>query len=379
MLHLPYGGSTASRSINCPGWLKKSEGVPHRSAGPAAIAGSMHHEVMEKCQRDETTPEQHLGLVYKEDGVELEFSDDDLTLSEIAYAATNKKLDELDIDILMVEPFVQLIPGLAGGSIDLLGLSADGKRLLVLDYKFGKGAVEVKENYQLLFYALCASVDPATCDLLKNVETLDLVVIQPQLKGGVFHWSCAAGKLKPFHKKFKAAMKSDKVVAGDHCRYCPSEPFCDVKRKRIRSANVLGARLQEELQASADMVAEVEQWVKSTHEEMYLQMTRGVTIEGWKIVEKRATRKWIDETHATAALLDAGIDPKVFTKTTTMTAPQTETALKKAKIEFDLDELIEKKSSGTTMAPVTDDREAVTVGDVPDNLKNLENLKGVKK
>jgi|TARA_R110000737_G_scaffold134703_2_gene166012 hypothetical protein len=68
MRHLPYGGSTAHRTLACPGWFKKSENLPSRPAGPAAIEGSMHHKVMERCFRDEVTPEQCLGLIYEEPG-----------------------------------------------------------------------------------------------------------------------------------------------------------------------------------------------------------------------------------------------------------------------------------------------------------------------
>ena len=67
-IHLPYGGSSARRDIFCPGNKKKSENLPSRPAGPAAIEGSMHHKVMERCFRDEITPEQCLGLIYEEPG-----------------------------------------------------------------------------------------------------------------------------------------------------------------------------------------------------------------------------------------------------------------------------------------------------------------------
>ena len=50
------------------------------------------------------------------------FSEDTAWLAEVAQAAAETLLDDLDIDELVVEPFVEIIPDYAGGSIDLLGL-----------------------------------------------------------------------------------------------------------------------------------------------------------------------------------------------------------------------------------------------------------------
>ena len=145
-VHLQYGGSSAHRTMGCPGWVKSSENLPKKPAGAAAIEGSMHHEIMEMCQRENKEPEAFIGHIYKEQGVEKEFTDDDLTRSEIAFNATNDVLDKYDIDEMMIEPFVQYLPGIIGGSIDLLGLSTNRKTLLVLDYKFGKKKVYTKNK-----------------------------------------------------------------------------------------------------------------------------------------------------------------------------------------------------------------------------------------
>tara|TARA_R110000751_G_scaffold2075_4_gene11199 strand:- start:691 stop:897 length:207 start_codon:yes stop_codon:yes gene_type:complete len=67
MKHLEYGGSTAARTIACPGWIKQSEGIKRRPVGQAAIDGSMHHEVQEKVQTEGKKPEDFLGHVYEED------------------------------------------------------------------------------------------------------------------------------------------------------------------------------------------------------------------------------------------------------------------------------------------------------------------------
>ena len=106
MKHLKVGGSTAARTLKCPGWIKASENIPRRPAGQAAIDGSMHHEIMELCQKKGTAPKDYLGFVYKENGQSREFGVDDLDLSNIAHTVTNTIMDDLDIDQLEVEPFL---------------------------------------------------------------------------------------------------------------------------------------------------------------------------------------------------------------------------------------------------------------------------------
>ena len=370
-LHLPYGGSTASRTIGCPGWVKKSEGIPSRPAGQAAIDGSMHHEVQEMCQRDGTTPDEHIGFVYKEDGNERVFTEDDLDLANIAYHQTNEVLECFDIDEMMIEPFVQLIPGEVGGSIDVLGLSEDGKTILLLDYKFGRKKVKAAQNAQLQFYAMCAERDKATADMFKHVVDIQLVIIQPHCKKPVDVWRTNLSKLHSFAFGMDFT-GSGPTKAGDHCLWCPAEPYCDTKRKRVAASNLLGARLQDELQAAADIIEEVEAWVKSMHEEMYLQMNRGVPLKGWKIVEKRPSVKWTDADAAREFFKEKRITARDITNPAALRTPkQVMDYLKKKGRELDLDEFIVSKSSGTTLATEDDSREAVVVSDVQGHLKDM--------
>ena len=54
-----------------------------------------------------------------------------------------------------------------------------------------------------------------------------------------------------------------------------------------------------------------------------------------------------------------------------LTAPAMEKFLKKNKVEFDLDQFIEKVSPGTTLAPESHSSEAVVIGEVNGELAKL--------
>jgi len=372
IIHLKYGGSTATRTLACPGWVEKSAHLPPRPAGQAAIDGSMHHMVQELCQREGTTPADNLGAVYTEDTTARVFGDDDLDLSWIAYNATNKLLDELDIDELMVEPFVQLIPDVAGGSIDLLGLSRDRSTILVLDYKFGRGAVKVENNAQHSLYTLSAMWDKSTADMFYNTTRIVFAIVQPQLSRDAQLWETNRDAMEDFDHNFRAAMKATHLNPGDHCRYCPAEAYCEAKRTRVLASNLLGKDDLQNLQAAANMVDEVSAWVAAVREEMYLQMSRGVALEGWKVVDKVARRTWINESDAIKGLMKGRKLTKADIHETKLMSPaQIEKLVKKVKLDIELTHYVETVSSGTTMAPATDRREAVVVLDVQGHLAEM--------
>ena len=369
-IHLTYGGSTAHRTLNCPGWVKKSENLPKRQAGQAALEGSMLHEIMELCQRDGLEPSYCLGHVYKENNQELIFTDDHLPLAEIAFNATCRLMDAHDIETLELEPFVQYSKGKVGGSIDLLGLSYDKKTLLILDYKFGSVKVVAKESPNLGLYAFSARADKATADLFDKVEKIIFAIVQPRIRGVVNVWTTDLKWVDNFEETFTSLLNRIDLHPGKHCNYCPAEPFCEVKRLSIVSSNLLRTEDHSELKAAADLVEEVEAWVKRVKEELYLQMSRGVQIDGYKIVEKRKTRRWLDESVVEQKIKLAKKD---MYKTTLLSPAQMEKVLKKKKVIFDLTEFVELKSSGTTIATEDDSREAVIASDVQGELKNLMN------
>ena len=161
-------------------------------------------------------------------------------------------------------------------------------------------------------------------------------------------------------------------VAGPWCQWCPRAPYCETKRGAIKQAALLPADSHNSLCVAAGMVTEIEQWLATVKEEMYLQMSRGVIIDGWKVVEKRATRKWADEEAALTAITKSRkVKRADFIKTAMLTAPQATALLKKMKVDIDLSEFIISTSSGTTIAPESDSREAVKVTEVSGHLAEI--------
>jgi len=332
----------------------------------------MLHEIMEMCYTTDTSPADHVGHVYEEDGQTREFFKEDYPLAKRAFGTMNTLLDELDIDEFLVEPLVTLIPELAGGSIDLLGISADRKTALVADWKFGRHIVSAERNSQGLFYIISAMEDPQTKDLFKEVDTVVAAIIQPQSKNGLSRWTCNMKTVADFRVDMMAAIeKGEGLNPGDWCKYCPAHPTCKAARANVGALAKLSAKSDNELAEAAAQVLVVEDWVKAVKEEIYMHLKNGRPVPGWKLINKRASRKWTDPKAAEAFLKQKRVPQRVYRNNSFRTAPQVVDALKAEGKKIDLDEFIEVKSSGTTAAPVSDEAEGVELTTVPVNLANL--------
>lgn len=369
-IHLPYGGSTADRDINCPGNKIKCADIPPRPAGEAALDGSMKHEIMEICTSRMVKPETLLGHEYKEGGFTHVFDEEAFEQVERALAAQEDLFDDLEIDEFLVEPFVQYVVGKSGGSIDLLGLSDDRKTILVLDHKFGQVVVSPKESAQHGVYALASRVDPTTADMWKEVEHIVFAINQPRSRGCMATWETDLDWLNQFEETYKAAIEATHIHPGAHCKWCPAAAICEEKRLNVMGSNLLGTGVKAELQAAADVVIEVEDWVKAVKEELYMQINRGVAISGWKIINKRATRKWKDEGLLADALTNLVKKQDTY-KQSLLTPPQMEKLLKSKKVDLDLTDFITAESSGTTLAEANDPSDAVLASDIQGHLNEV--------
>jgi hypothetical protein len=274
-------------------------------------------------------------------------------------------LDEIDPDKTMeyeVETrvgFGDLLPGVFG-STDLMGRI--GNKAVILDWKFGSGVpVPAEENEQLMFYAAAAMRTPEAKWVFDGATEVELVIIQPPT---IKRWTTTIARIKEFEQTLiravKLAQQPDAPLKnGDHCRWCSAKPVCPVMTGAVDRAvaikmdkidvDKIGAYLH-----NADLL---EDWIKDLRALAEEIMKKGKPIKGWKMVPKRATRQWVDETTAVSTLMNLGINPM---KQEFISPAQAEKELKKSKLTLP-PELVVAVSSGTTIAPESDPRPAVVL------------------
>jgi hypothetical protein len=127
-------------------------------------------------------------------------------------------------------------------------------------------------------------------------------------------------------------------------------------------------KVQGQLADAMNLVEQMKEQIKAVEAEVFNNLEGGLPVPGWKLVEKRSTRKWADE----AAVLHALRYSKKVTKEQYIvekikSPAQVEKAVGK---DFDIAPFVTNESSGHTIAPETDKRPAVQTrgAGIPDNL-----------
>jgi len=350
------GGSTAKRVINCPGSVALVDKMPPQPSSKYADEGTLLHDTIADVLLHKGSPASFLGRKYE--GVELT---QDLIDRKLRVALS--ALDEIDPDLEMdyeVESqvgFGDLLPDVFG-STDLLGRRGD--RAIVLDWKFGDGVpVEAEENPQLLFYAAAAARTPTTAWVFEGAKEIELVIVQPP---SVKRWLTTMDRVKAFEDELvravKTALKPDApLAAGDHCRWCAAKPICPVMTGAIDRAAKAKIELMpvDQIAHYLDQIPMIEAFLKDLQQLAHGLIEEGKAIPRWKLVNKRATRQWIDEDKAVAFMTQMGIEPF---EEKLLSPAAAEKVLKKAKQNLP-DDLVVAVSSGSTLAPEDDPRPSV--------------------
>jgi len=344
------GGSTAKRVINCPGSVALVAEMPPQPSSSYAEEGTLlHNEISE-----------FLG------NLDYRFTCSQELIQDKLKPALDL-LDEVDPDKTMeyeVETrvgFGDLLPGVFG-STDLMGRI--GGKAIILDWKFGSGVpVPAEENEQLMFYAAAAMRTPEAQWVFDGATEVELVIIQPP---AIKRWTTTIERIKQFEqtliKAVKIAQQPDAPLKhGDHCRWCSAKPVCPIMTGAVDRAieikmdkidvDKLGAYLH-----NADLL---EAWIKDLRSLAEEMLKKGKPVAGWKMVPKRATRSWVKEEDAKAALLQHLKESEVI-ETKLVSPAAAEKLLKAQKLKLP-DGLTVAISSGNTIAPESDPRPAVVL------------------
>ena len=122
-----------------------------------------------------------------------------------------------------------------------------------------------------------------------------------------------------------------------------------------------------ELAKALDFLPILEGWIKNVREFAYAEAETGHAIPDYKLVDKRATRKWRDDAAALEALTPV-LGDAAWKPLEVITPAAAEKLLGKQKSI--LDPLTVKESSGHTLVHTSDKREAVNI-DAKSAFQNL--------
>ncbi len=355
MAHSPIGASSMYRWEACPGSVKLSEGIESKSSSYAE-EGTRAHEFAAEWLKTGIIP----------DGMDDETAEAVQVYVEAVIASCKLKAGHT----LLVEQgfdLSEIYPG-AFGTSDAIVYFPKTKSLLVFDYKHGQGIpVEVNNNRQMLYYGLGALMN-----FKFPVDEVVLVIVQPRCfhpDGPVRSWSVTPLEVLDFAADlFEAAKKTADPNAplnpGDHCRFCPAAGICpEIHKKALQVASLEFAPAlsydPDKLSKLLYWLPTLEAWAKNVREFAYGEAEHGRSPPGWKLVQKRATRRWKNETDVSSFLMQKldMVDEEIFSRSLKSPA-QIEKLLTKNDKPL-LEPLIIAESSGSTLAPEDDKRPAL--------------------
>jgi len=379
--HSNVGASSAPRWMACPGsvkacaeWIKKYGRKP---TSEFAAEGTAAHSLCELgLNKGMRAVEQREGDTIQVEDFEIDVTEEMIDAVRIYVDKIFSDLEELGLDgsALSVEQKFTLdhIDKELYGRNDACIYEPFGI-LKVYDFKYGAGIpVDVEDNKQLLYYASGAAKG-------KDVSEIELVVIQPRARhadGPIRSWRTSPEYLEKFEDTLKWKLantreKNAELVTGAYCRFCDAKPECtQIKATtmeiaqtdfdKVPPANPAGLT-QEELIKVLKYSDIIKDWIKDVNTHAFDLLKQGVELPGYKLVKKKANRKWTNEEEVVAEFEDLYED-EIFVPRKIKSPAQMEKIVGKKNVV----DLCEIPEAGMVIAPDSDKREAVKSSAIED-------------
>lgn len=391
--HADLTASGSVRWLACPPSAELEKQFPDTTSG-AALEGTLAHEICEIKARQKFFKKSDMGYMAKNVATrELnKLRKDPLYFDEME-EFTDDYVEELDILALEFaeKPHIALetrldlsawIPG-GFGTADCIMIGGD--KLLVADFKFGKGVrIEAEGNTQMQLYALGAW---QKFSLVYDIKTVKMAIIQPRLSTSLSTWEISIEDLSRFgayaSERAQLALKGEgEFCPGEEqCRFCRARQQCRARADyniQMAFSGVVGKLppllTNEEVGEYIEKGEDVAKWLKDLQDYALGACLSGEDIPGYKAVEGRGSRDWTDQEAAFKALQAAGVPETMMYERKALTLAALEKVVGKKAFGEAVGEYIEKKPGKPALVKASDKRPAIT--NVPSVEEAFEGVEG---
>lgn len=306
------------RWVHCPGSVRE-EANYHDISGKAAIDGTGSHLLLELCLTNNVTPDKYLGRII---GVNHESNSNgwmihqdrvdrvQLVISYVAERTRGRSFSILSEKRCNPEDFYNQTEGRRFdwyGTCDVVIYYEEGS-VEVIDFKDGQGYVEVKDNPQLLAYAL-GVIGAAD-------QNIRLTIIQPKNKNSIRYVDMSRLDLAAHYSRLKqsasatddpeALLIPDTESGNGYCKWCKHREKCKaLKESRIKEVKVFNQfdnigevfgevekLSNEDLSKILNTKKNIENFFAEAQEEAKRRLTSGNRVPGYALLPGRNSKEW---------------------------------------------------------------------------------------
>lgn len=376
--HASLGASSADRWMHCAASVRLSEGLPATDTEHTRL-GTAAHALLEMALKKSLPPSTWLGMTVEGCEVTEEMCEAVQVAVDVVAAMHTPALAstlwiERRFDLNALNP-----PSEMYGTSDIVIYQQANRRLVVVDYKHGQGyAVAAKGNPQLRYYGLGALLEIEKEIGPGRIDTVELVIVQPRAAhpdGIIRREEIPYDALVDFAEELLTAAyrtldPAAQPVTGPWCRWCKAQPICPAQHAlAVETAQSDFAAPPAPETLPMDVLlnvlskkAIVEAWLTSVAKYLESELAAGREVPGYKLVAKRAMRKWLPDAPVETRLREAGATDEEIYERKLKSVAQVEKVLGKKRLEAECADLIIKESSGVVLAPDYDPRPAVSAG-----------------
>ncbi|MDE1654353.1 DUF2800 domain-containing protein [Actinotignum schaalii] len=361
--HAILSASGAHRWLSCPPSARLEASLPE-STSPAAEQGTVAHALAEwklrRALHDAPTTKPVSDWIDTEMD---QLTDDYVAFIQEQLRETRRVCGDPVVLIEQRLDFSHIVPG-GFGTGDCVIIAEPA--LQIIDLKYGQGVlVDAEHNPQLMLYALGAlhAFGP-----LYAIDEVAVTIYQPR-RSNISTWTIPVTDLEAWAEEtvkpraVLAAKGDGDFVSGEWCRFCKLSATCRARAQ----ANLALAKLEFAPPAEltdteiADVLArlpELKAWATDVEAHaLSLAVNQGKQWAGFKLVEGRSIRKYIDEAKVAEVAQAAGITDIWQQRLKTITALEKQLGKKRFNELFA--GLVVKPAGKPALVPETDKRPAL--------------------
>jgi len=387
--HAVLGASSSDRWMACPGSLRLIALAPKEEPKEYAAEGTAAHSLAEMCL---TLQMPASAFIYNE-----------ITSGQFTFQVDEEMAEAVQVYVNLVTQIIarceaerttlgiqQPLYGFerkfdlswvhAGmfGTNDFCALLPQSRKLIVVDYKHGKGKiVDADDNSQLMYYALGALKDiPAG-----SVDEIELIIVQPRAAGNpIKRASYSPLWLETvFVERLREAAKATEaedapVVAGKHCTFCRAKGICPARHNSATSVMRIEKPYQlpeisqlepEHLAKILEHKKDILDWLSAVEIAATTMAQQGIAIPEHKLVRSNKHRTFYDKEDAKTKLVSQYGDEVL--KRELLGLGDLEKLLKKKlgtkeQVDEVMNSLVYEPEGDIVLAPAEDKRPAITEG-----------------